>query len=123
MLMMIMTLACGDKDLTDSGAADADIQAIAEASCGENCHTAGSASGGLALDDFHASTVGVPSEDIPEMSLVEPADLDNSYLWLKLEGTHVEAGGDGSAMPLGPALSDDDLGAIQAWIEDGAPEL
>ena len=124
MTILMMVLACGDKDVTgDSGAEAVDIQAVAEASCGPNCHTGGSSSGELALDDWHAATVGVPSGDVPDMNLVEPGDLDNSYLWHKIEGTHLDVGGAGSPMPLGPALSDEDHAAIQAWIEDGAPAL
>jgi len=125
MMMIWLAVACGDKDdvTTDTGTAGSDIQAIADASCGPSSHTGGAASGDLSLDDFHGSTVGVASSDVADMNLVEPGDLDNSYLWHKIEGTHLDVGGDGSAMPLGPALSDDDHSAIQAWIEDGAPEL
>ncbi|HJN72546.1 MAG TPA: hypothetical protein QGF58_01315 [Myxococcota bacterium] len=116
-MLLALTAGCSDKDsATDSGGAD--VQAIADANCGDNCHTGGSASGGLALDDFAGSTVSVPSQDVPEMNRVEPGDLDNSYLWHKLEGTHVDVGGDGSEMPLGQTLSDDDRSAIQEWIED-----
>jgi hypothetical protein len=58
----------------------------------------------------------------PETSLayVEPGDLARSWMWRKLEGTHLAVpGGDGAAMPPVP-LPAADLRAIQAWIEGGA---
>ena len=40
-------------------------------------------------------------------------------LWQR---THEEVGGNGSAMPLGNSLSDDEMDLISAWIEAGAPQ-
>lgn len=116
-------VACGDKDEpTDSGGdvTSADVQAIADTSCGEGCHTGGASSGDLALDDVNTS-VGAASS-VEGMSQVEAGSTDDSYLWHKLEGTHEDVGGTGSAMPLGPALSDEDATTIETWILEGAVE-
>lgn len=116
-------VACGDKDdgATDSGpVTSADVQAIADVSCGEGCHTAGAASGDLALDDVN-DAVGAASS-VEGMNQIEGGSLDDSYLWHKLEGTHEDVGGTGSKMPLGPALSDADTQVIEDWITAGAPE-
>lgn len=123
MLALMMMVACGDKDTDSAGAPthDVDIQPIWEASCGVGCHTGGSDSGSLALDDGYASTVGVASS-VDGYNQIEPGSLADSYLWLKLEGTHEEVGGNGSAMPLGNSLSDEEMDLISAWIEAGAPQ-
>ncbi|MCY1060782.1 hypothetical protein [Nannocystis sp. SCPEA4] len=48
-------------------------------------------------------------------------DLENSYLWHKINNTHLEVGGSGTPMPPPPAasLSDADLKKIGQWIEAG----
>ena len=119
--ILLLLTACGDKDTALDPTHDADIQPIRNASCGVGCHTEGSASGDLSLDDGYATTVGVEST-VAGLNLVEPGDLDNSYLWLKIEGSHEGVGGEGSSMPLGESLSDPDEALIRAWILDGAPQ-
>jgi hypothetical protein len=123
MLTFLMLVACGDKD-GDSAVAPThyvDIQPIWEASCAVGCHTEGSASGDLALDEGYSALVGVESS-LAGINQVEPGSLADSYLWLKLEGSHEDVGGEGSKMPLGNSLSDEDLALISTWIEDGAPQ-
>jgi hypothetical protein len=88
--------------------------------CG--CHQVG-ASGGLLMGmdaaSAYASMVNVASSN--GMPYVTPGDPANSYLFHKVDGTQVEAGGGGSTMPLGaPMLGQPDIDAIAAWIADGA---
>lgn len=101
---------------------DADIQSIWNAECGAACHLGSSSSGGISLRDGYTSMVGVASKDIPSMALVEPGDPDGSYLWLKLNNTHLSAGGAGSIMPKSGALPSSDLAIIETWILEGAVE-
>ena len=101
---------------------DADIQSIWNAECGAACHLGSSSSGGISLQDGYTSMVGVASKDIPSMALVEPGDLDGSYLWLKLNNTHLSAGGSGGIMPKSGALPSSDLAIIETWILEGAVE-
>ncbi len=89
-----------------------------------SCHlaTPGAANGNLELTDAVAymNIVDVASGDLPAMPYVTPMDPTNSYLWLKLTGDHIAAGGKGSKMPLGPALSQEQLDLVQGWILAGA---
>jgi len=64
----------------------------------------------------------------PTVHYIVPADLSKSYLWRKINNTHLAVpGGDGCAMPYDctatptplPAWA---LNSIQAWILSGAPE-
>ncbi len=121
MLGLLTLLACGEEDTALNPTHDADIQPIWDETCGAGCHTGGSASGALALDDGYAATVGVASS-IEGYNLVEPGDLANSFLWLKLEGSHEDVGGEGSKMPLGNSLTEEEVALIEAWILDGAPQ-
>ena len=123
MLTLLIMVACGDKD-GDSALApthDADMQPIWNASCGVGCHLEGSDGGDVALDEGYAALVGVESS-VAGINLVEPGSLADSYLWRKLEGSHEDVGGEGSKMPLGNSLSDEELALISIWIEDGAPQ-
>ena len=54
------------------------------------------------------------------MDYIEPGDLDNSYLWRKLTGTHIAAGGSGSAMPASGSLTSAQKSTIETWILEGA---
>lgn len=124
----------GDADSTgDDGTPtlshDADIQPIWDSYCVDVCHEAG---GEWALLDM---TPGNAYDAIVEavgnqnqlMNLVEPGDPDASYLWAKLNGTQVEAGGSGVDMPKARAgeeagiLTTAELETIEAWIAQGAP--
>ena len=69
-----------------------------------------------------AAMVGVPSEQVPVLSMVEPYDPASSYLVLKLRGNAADAGGVATPMPIGDAaLEESDIAAIEAWIAGGAP--
>ena len=91
-------------------------------SCHQSAPNAGN--GNLELSDAvaYANIVDQPSGDLPSMPYVTPMDPSKSYLYLKLTGEHLAAGGKGSKMPLGPALSDAQMTLIADWITAGAPE-
>ncbi|MCA9695263.1 MAG: hypothetical protein KC636_37135 [Myxococcales bacterium] len=99
---------------------DRDIQPIWEQTC--SCHFL-LMNGTMIADDLNldapsmANLVDVPAAQLPTMSLVTPGDPDNSYLWLKLQDTYLEAGGSGDPMPqVGFPLDDADLDKIEQWI-------
>lgn len=86
------------------------------------CHLGASAPFGLDLSEGQAygNTVGVPSQERPELFRIEPGNPDASYLVHKIEG-----GPDivGSRMPLGRApLGADEIALVRAWIAAGAPQ-
>ena len=96
---------------------DSDIQTVWNTHC-TRCH---GSSGGLSLtSSAWSKIVDVRSGDIATMDLVEPGDPRNSYLWRKVEGTHLGAGGSGSTMPIGGSLSSSELDDIETWILEGA---
>jgi mono/diheme cytochrome c family protein len=107
-----------DTDTDTAGAPTyADIQAITSSKC-SGCH---GTSGGLTLTgDWHADVVGADANQLASMSLIEPGDPDQSYLVLKVRGTHTAAGGTGEKMPKGGSLSADQIADLEAWITAGA---
>lgn len=100
---------------------DGAIQPIWNAWC--SCHTQGAGSGGLSLapGSSYNNLVLVPAAGGVQVR-VFPGVPEESYLWLKLNDLHLEAGGSGLAMPLGSfPLPADDLDLIEAWILANAP--
>ncbi len=53
---------------------------------------------------------------------VTPGAPDDSYLWHKVVDTHLEVGGDGLRMPLGPPLCAEGVVGLYAWILGGAAQ-
>lgn len=100
------------------------IQPIFNAQC-VYCHVTGAENGGLNLarSASHAALVGAPSTESP-LARVKAGEPEASYLWHKLNGSHVAAGGSGNAMPMSdpPRLLEPAQRALfKAWIEAGAP--
>ena len=92
-----------------------EVQDIFFSACA-GCHTGGNATGGLNLDTFEETTINAPSS--AAMPLITPGDHLNSYLWNKLNGTHLDVGGNGIRMPSGAPLSDTEIGRIGAYIDN-----
>jgi mono/diheme cytochrome c family protein len=69
----------------------------------------------------YAALVNAPASQTSDMLLVAPRDPDQSYLMLKLLGTHGTVGTGGTMPPGGAPLPDEELAAIAAWILNGAP--
>ncbi|MEZ4470286.1 MAG: hypothetical protein R3F60_05695 [bacterium] len=120
-------LDCADPDCANAGACQAlppppppppmpafsteEMQAFVDANCAP-CHIGGGMSGGMALDDVVAATVGVMAGE-SDLNRVEPGNPELSYLFLKVTG-RAPVGG---RMPLGgAALSDLDIERIAGWI-------
>jgi len=93
---------------------DVDIQPVWTASCvNASCH--------LFMADAYDNIVNVPCSQVPTMRFIQPGSPEMSYLWRKLENTHLAAGGMGQAMPPGGPLKASTLEMIRVWIEEGAP--
>lgn len=87
------------------------------------CHATGEEPGHLALTTHGAwrSLVGVPSTEA-KLLRVKPGAPEQSYLMMKLDGTHLDHGGSGARMPFGGAALDAATRErIRAWIAAGAP--
>ena len=96
-----------------------------------SCHTPVGAAGAGGLDlsaDPYAALVGVPANNAKAKSegklRVKPGDAADSFMYIKLTLT---TAGDptttyGSPMPYNnPALPQEDIDGIKAWINAGAP--
>lgn len=86
------------------------------------CHLPGAEQGGLALHPKGAykNLVGVPSTQ-SALLRVAPGKPEESYLYRKLMGTHLAAGGTGERMPFGDLqLTTQEIERIKRWIETGA---
>lgn len=94
------------------------VAEIFEPHCGV-CHIA-TALGGVNLrpDDGLADRLRMGgSAGLP---LIAPGDPAGSYLWLKVLGTHADAGGGGEQMPPSTPLSAAERALVKTWIEEGA---
>ncbi|WP_434420793.1 hypothetical protein [Nannocystis pusilla] len=99
------------------------MQAIWDNHCVEACHVQGGSAEGwfvLTEDLAHDSIVNQPSFEAPLLR-VAPGDHQSSYLWHKVNGSHIEVGGNGVRMPAEAApLPQDVIDEIAAWIDQGA---
>lgn len=98
-----------------------DIVPILKRQCAA-CHLTGQEVPGLALHPrgAYSSIVGVKSLFTGYLR-VDPGKPDDSYLVMKLEGTHTAKGGQGARMPFGaPPLDETSIGKIREWIASGA---
>jgi mono/diheme cytochrome c family protein len=98
------------------------VSRILAFNCG-GCHGGDAPMADLNLKDgdVYARLMQMSSQRT-ELKLVEPAQPDLSYLWLKLNGDPSIVG---SAMPLDPLngtrrLTTQELADIKSWIEEGA---
>jgi hypothetical protein len=86
------------------------------------CHLPGAEQAGLALHPKggYANLVDVKSTQSPLLR-VSPGKPEESYLYRKLTGTHIQVGGSGERMPFGEAsLSAAEIDRVRRWIEGGA---
>lgn len=92
------------------------VQPIFDANC-VACHQVGAAQQGLVLESgaAYAAIVGKRSKEAA-MSLVTPGSTDTSYLFQKINGSQLKAGGQGARMPLGGKLEPADIETIRQWI-------
>lgn len=103
-----------------------DVQPVFDSYCVQ-CHMLEVAQAGLVLEngEAYANLVDVKSSQ-SDLMRVHPENAEASYLARKLLGTHVEAGGSGSGMPLTEMghrpLKDQDLKVIIDWIKQGGQD-
>lgn len=105
----------------DAVSFERDIVPVLRDNCA-SCHLTGQEPGGMKLHPrgAYASLVDVPSAESP-LARVKPGKPGESYLMHKLDGTHLDVGGQGERMPFGfPPLADEVRTRIRAWIAAGA---
>lgn len=103
---------------------------IFEMQCTVGCHEQGGALGGpggfdpnvkmdLSAAAGYATLTAGKSAQATDMWIVGET-VEDSYLWHKLNDTHLTVGGSGAKMPITGEITEADLTVIQAWIEGGA---
>jgi len=92
------------------------VQDIVASNCA-GCHTDGGELGGLNLDDLHGSTVDVASATNGTL-LVTPGNKEESLFYRKVAGT--QGADEGGIMPTAGLMSDANIEAVGAWIDNGA---
>jgi hypothetical protein len=124
-LLVVLLLGLAGCDSSTTGAAPGpsfsqDIVPIFNRHC-VMCHMVDGAQGEFSLHPQpHAALVGVSSSQ-SELLLVKAGDVEASYLYHKLVGSHLDVGGEGDSMPYQRALLDtSDLATIEQWIARGA---
>ncbi len=97
-----------------------DVQPIFDANC-VACHQTGGAQGNLVLEagEAYRAIVSRPSSE-GRLLRVSPGRPDQSYLYHKVNGTHLRVGGSGERMPTTGPLDRNSIGIIRNWISQGA---
>jgi hypothetical protein len=131
--MLLSSISCGSDTPADSaargsagaGAADfgfaAQVQPLINAAC--NCHQSTPilmAPFSLKPGEAYANLINRPSMDVKTMVLVKPGSLNESYLWLKVNGTQAQVGGTGTIMPPTVPLNAQERTIFERWIAGGA---
>jgi hypothetical protein len=102
-----------------------DVAPMLERHCTGRCHVPEDSDSGflpLGQQEAYEQLVSVPSQQAPVLLRVDPGNLEGSYLWHKLKGTHLEVGGEGEQMPYAAEpLAAGELDVLAAWIRQGAP--
>lgn len=99
----------------------ANVQPLVNQAC--NCHQSTPilmAPFSLKPGEGFANIVNKPSTQVPRMVLVKPGSLNESYLWLKINGTQAQVGGMGEIMPPTVPLNADERRIFEQWIAGGA---
>lgn len=87
-----------------------------------SCHVTGKEPGKIALHPgaAYANLVNVAATET-KFPRVKPGKPNESYLMMKLDGTHLDHGGTGARMPFGQAPLDAAMrDKFRAWIVGGA---
>jgi hypothetical protein len=74
----------------------------------------------LKVGEAFANLVNKPSDQLKSMVLVKPGSLNESYLWLKINGSQAQVGGMGQIMPPTVPLNPDERRIFERWIAGGA---
>ena len=126
MIFYTIFFACDDHKFTGGHSSSVEIegenyeavQAILESNGCTACH-----SGGIEpnlTEDLCTSTVDVASDQVSSMLLIKAGSAEDSYLYHKVAGTHLEMGGNGDSMPPGGSVSAEHLATLESWISSGA---
>jgi hypothetical protein len=100
---------------------EANVMPLVTEAC--NCHQSSPflmAPFSLKPGEAYMNLIGKTSAQVPTMQIVEPGALNASYLWHKVNGTHLEVGGIGVIMPPTVPLDAEERRVFERWIASGA---
>lgn len=128
---LLLLLACHGsiKDDTGGGGGGDDTGVTGDGFCAVQsvlndnctiCHDNSTPSGDLDLENDPWTRLVSGTSQYAGQTLVIPGDPDNSFLWIKLQGTQDTSEGD--PMPPSGTMGAAELDAVYTWILDGAPE-
>ena len=136
---VVLISACGGGERTDPeltcdanlapASLTADVQPILTAQCTSGCHLTGDSYADYTSAAQAKETVGKTSlfaGQSAALKVVDPTNLANSSMWLKLLGGQLKGRSGpkgenvGAAMPQGSMLSTAELTTIKRWICSGA---
>jgi hypothetical protein len=118
--LVALGLAFADAATAADARFAASVQPIFDANC-VACHQSGAAQQGLNLESGSSYVAIVNRRSaVVDRVLVAPGSPANSYLILKVVGTHGEVGGKGVRMPMGGDLASADVQVLRDWIAAGA---
>jgi hypothetical protein len=125
LICALLLIACSSPSLAAEEATvsfSGDVLPILLREC-SFCHMREDRYGYLALDaeTAYGNLVDVPAWGFPALKRVEPGQPEASYLWLKLTGAHLRAGGKGWSMPYYP-MGDEQRVLVRDWILQGAQD-
>ncbi len=121
LLAFLATTALADPGAVGEVSFEKDLMPTLKRRCGA-CHITGDEPGKMALVPGKAYEYLVNADaEAVAMKRVAPGEPDNSYLIHKIQGTHLEVGGNGVRMPFhqGP-LPQKQIDQFRRWIEQGA---
>jgi hypothetical protein len=126
--MLTHLVGCSADTSMDDASADgadfsyaANVQPLVNQAC--SCHQSTPilmAPFSLKPGEGFANIVNKPSMQVPRMVLVKPGSLNESYLWLKINGTQTQVGGMGEIMPPTVPLNAEERKVFEQWIAGGA---
>ena len=106
---------------TNGSGFEATVQPFINMAC--NCHQSSPilmAPFSLKPGEAYKAIVNVPSMQLQSMLLVKPGSTQDSYLWHKVNNTHLALGGSGQVMPSTIPLNAEEKKLFERWILGGA---
>jgi hypothetical protein len=110
-------------EIKDGNGEEVTYQKVFQEVFSKSCNGCHGGNGGLTIS--YDALVNAPAKQTAnssQMMRITPNNLSLSYLWHKVEGTHLSKGvdGQGAKMPKGGKLTDSQLDTLKKWIEGGA---
>ena len=117
---MPTAISAGAQAAASGSGFEVSVQPFINMAC--NCHQSEPLMAPFSLKpgDAYKNMVNVPSSQLMRMLIVKPGSTQDSYLWHKINNTHLDVGGSGQVMPSNIPLNADEKKIFERWILGGA---